>query len=131
VGIFDRGIILDCHHLYHCFFTPYIEGNVMKPLRIDLKKVNEIFEQIVDKAVSIEGQYLDIWDVSCKGNARERKEYYRLNKFECVENYYHYECLDAWKNVQEMEDDVGSDSLYLDVIEIVTGKKLPYKEVQI
>jgi hypothetical protein len=30
-----------------------------------------------------------------------------------------------------MEDDVGSDSLYLDVIEIVTGKKLPYKEVQI
>jgi len=103
----------------------------MKPLRIDLKKVNEIFEQIVDKAVSIEGQYLDIWDVSCKGNARERKEYYRLNKFECVENYYHYECLDAWSNVQEMEDDVGSDSLYLDVIEIVTGKKLPYKEVQI
>ena len=103
----------------------------MKPLRIDLKKVNEIFEQIVDKAVSIEGQHLDIWDVACKGNAKERKEYYLLNKFECVENYYHYECLDAWSNVQEMEDDVGSDSLYLDVIEIVTGKKLPYKEVQI
>ena len=103
----------------------------MKPLRIDLKKVNEIFEQIVDKAVSIEGQYLDIWDVPCKGNAKERKEYYLLNKFECIENYYHYECLDAWRNVEEMKHDVGSDSLYLDVIEIVTGKKLPHEEVQI
>ena len=97
----------------------------MKPLRTETKKLNEIFEKIVDEAVSIEGQHLDIWDVACKGNAKERKEYYLLNKFECVENYYHYECLDAWSNVEEMEDDVGSDSLYLDVIEIVTGKKLP------
>lgn len=100
----------------------------MKPLRIDLKKVNEIFEKIVDKAVYIEGQHLDIWDVKCKGNAKERKEYYLLNKFKCIENYYHYECLDAWSNVKEMEQDVGSDSLYLDVIEIVTGKKLPLKK---
>ena len=44
-------------------------------IRIDSKKVNEIFKQIVDKAVSIEGQYLDIWDVPCKGNAKKRKEY--------------------------------------------------------
>jgi len=101
----------------------------MKPLRIDLKKVNEIFKQIVDKAVSIEGQYLDIWDVPCKGDAKERKEYYLLNKFECIENYYHYECLDAWRSVEEMEHDVGSDSLYLDVVEIVTGKKLPYGSI--
>jgi len=100
-------------------------------IRINSKKCNELYHKLVDKVVSIEGQHLDIWDVACKGNAKERKEYYLLNKFECVENYYHYECLDAWKNVQEMEDDVGSDSLYLDVIEIVTGKKLPYKEVQI
>ena len=91
-------------------------------IRIDSKKVNEIFKQIVDKAVSIEGQYLDIWDVPCKGNAKKRKEYYLSNKFECVENYYHYECLDAWKSVEEMEQDVGSVPSYLDVIEIVSGK---------
>ena len=29
VGIFDRGIILDCHHVYSSFFTPYIKGDVM------------------------------------------------------------------------------------------------------
>ena len=103
----------------------------MKPLRIDLKKCNKIFYQIIDKTVAIEGQHLDIWDVPCKGNAEQRKQYYLLNKFECIENYYHYECLDAWSNVKEMQHDVGSDSLYLDVIEIVTGKKLPYKEVLI
>ena len=28
-----------------------------------------------------------------------------------------------------MKHDVGSDSLYLDVIEIVTGKRLPHEEV--
>jgi hypothetical protein len=28
-----------------------------------------------------------------------------------------------------MEHDVGSDSLYLDVVEIVTGKKLPYGSI--
>jgi len=100
-----------------------------KPLRIESKKVNEIFKQIVDKAVSIEGQHLDIWDVACKGNARERKEYYLLNKFECIENYYHYECLDAWRNVKEMKYDAGSNPLYLDVIEIVTGKRLPHGNI--
>jgi len=100
----------------------------MKPLRVDFKKCNKILHQIIDKTVAIEGQHLDIWDVKCKGNAKERKEYYLLNKFECIENYYHYECLDAWQNVEEMEHDVGSDSLYLDVIEIVTGKKLPLKK---
>ena len=26
-----------------------------------------------------------------------------------------------------MKHDVGADSLYLDVIEIITGKKLPYR----
>ena len=97
-----------------------------KLLRIDSKKCNELFYQIIDKAVDIEGQYLDIWDIECKGNAEERKQYYLSNKFECIENYYHYECLDAWNSVEEMEQDIGgSDSLYLDVIEIVTGK-LPY-----
>lgn len=98
----------------------------MKPVRLDLKKVSKIFAQIVDKTISIEGQHLDDWDVACKGNANERKQYYLLNKFECIENYYHYECLDAWSTVQEMEDDVGPASLYLDVIEIVTGKRLTY-----
>mgnify|MGYP003124130801 FL=1 len=97
----------------------------MKPLRIDLKKCNEIFYKIVDKTVAIEGQYLDIWNVPCKGNSRERKEYYLLNKFNCINNYYHYECLDAWDSVKEMEQDIGGlNSLYLDVIEIVKGKAL-------
>ena len=95
-------------------------------IRMNSKKCNELYHKLVDKVVSIEGQHLDIWDVPCKGNAKERKEYYLLNKFECVENYYYYECLDAWKNVEEMKDDVGSVPLYLDVIEIVTGNKLPY-----
>ena len=99
----------------------------MKPLRINLKKVSEVYRQIVDNVVSIEEQHLDVWDVPCKGNTKERKEYYLFNKFECIENYYHYECLDAWRNVEEMKHDVGSDSLYLDVIEIITGKKLPYR----
>ena len=95
-------------------------------IRMNSKKCNELYHKLVDKVVSIEGQHLDIWDVPCKGNAKERKEYYLSNKFECVENYYYYECLDAWKNVEEMKDDVGSVPLYLDVIEIVTGNKLPY-----
>jgi hypothetical protein len=30
VGNFDRGIILDCHHVYSSFFTSYIKGVVMK-----------------------------------------------------------------------------------------------------
>ena len=95
-------------------------------MRINSKKCNELYHKIIDKVVSIEGQHLDIWDVPCKGNAKERKEYYLLNKFECIENYYHYECLNAWRSVGEMEEDVGIVPLYLDVIEIVTGKKLPY-----
>lgn len=95
-------------------------------IRFNSKKCNEIYHKLVDKVVSIEGQYLDIWDVPCKGNAKERKEYYLLNKFECVKNYYYYECLDAWSSIEEMEQDVGSYALYLDVIEIVKGKKLPY-----
>ena len=95
-------------------------------IRFNSKKCNEVFHKIVDKAVDIESQYLNIWDVPCKGNTKERKEYYLSNKFECIKNYYHYECLDAWDSVAEMERDIGgSDSLYLDVIEIVTGK-LPY-----
>lgn len=94
-------------------------------IRVDSKKCNELYHKLVDKVVSIEGQHLDIWDVPCKGDAKERKEYYLLNKFECVKSYYYYECLNAWLSVEEMEQDVGFDSLYLDVIEIVTGKKLP------
>jgi hypothetical protein len=91
-------------------------------IRVDSKKCNELYHKLVDKVVSIEGQHLDIWDVPCKGDAKERKEYYLLNKFECVKSYYYYECLNAWLSVEEMEQDVGFDSLYLDVIEIVTGK---------
>ena len=93
-------------------------------IRMNSKKCNELYHKLVDKVVSIEGQHLDIWDVPCKGNAKERKEYYLLNKFECVENYYYYECLDAWHSIKEMEQDVGSVPLYLDVIELVTGKRL-------
>ena len=29
VGIFDRGIILDCHYVYYSFFTPYIKGDAV------------------------------------------------------------------------------------------------------
>jgi len=29
VGIFDRGIILDCHHVYLCVSAHYFKGNVM------------------------------------------------------------------------------------------------------
>jgi hypothetical protein len=93
-------------------------------IRINSKKCNELYHKLVDKVVYIEGQHLDIWDVPCKGNAKERKEYYLLNKFECIKSYYYYECLNAWRSVEEMEQDVGFDSLYLDVIELVTGKKL-------
>ena len=103
---------------------------MIKLLRIDSKKCNELFYKIVDKAVELETPNLNDWDVSCKGNAEERKQYYLSNKFECIENYYHYECLDAWNSVEEMEQDIGgSNSLYLDVIETVTGK-LPYGRLE-
>jgi|SaaInlV_150m_DNA_4_1039716.scaffolds.fasta_scaffold01205_11 hypothetical protein len=95
-------------------------------LRIDTKKLSGLFDKLVDTVVSIEGEHLDEWNLVCKGSTKQRKDWYLLNKFACLENYYTYECLDAWNNQESMYKDIGDeDSLYLDVIEIVTGKSLP------
>ena len=97
-----------------------------KPVRIDTKKLSELFDKVIDTVVSIEGEHLDEWDLVCKGSAKQRKDWYLLNKFACLENYYAYECLDAWNNQASMYEDIGGEnSLYLDVIEIVMGKSLP------
>jgi len=33
--------------------------------------------------------------------------------------------LDAWKTEQDMLNDIGYNPFYMDVIEVVTGKRLP------
>lgn len=95
-------------------------------MRIDTRKLSELCDKLVDTVVAIEGDHLDEWNLECKGSATERKDWYFLNRFACIENYYAYECLDAWSSQDEMEKDIGGpDKLYQDVIEFVTGKPLP------
>jgi len=76
VGIFDRGIILDCHHVYFSFFTPYIKGVVMSSelyeariiddLRGDLSVAQCIVSEYEDRTQefkkAVQGIYIDVFN---------------------------------------------------------------------
>jgi|GEM_PF-5589326 hypothetical protein len=88
------------------------------------EKYEYIFEEIIEKVIKEESLHLDDWDLPCKGLDEERLRYWRRNQIECITHFYTYECLDNWSTESEMLKDIGYNPLYMDVIEIVTGKRL-------
>jgi|DEB0MinimDraft_6_1074348.scaffolds.fasta_scaffold28711_2 hypothetical protein len=94
-------------------------------MKIRKLKYEYIFNQIIDRVLQEDGHHLDDWDLPCKGDADERKRYWKNNQKECIHHFYTFNCLDAWKTEQEMLNDIGYNPLYMDVIEIVKGKRLP------
>jgi hypothetical protein len=88
-------------------------------------KYEYIFSQIIDKVITEEWDRLDEWDLPCKGDETARRRYWGRNQKECIRHYYTFNCLDAWKTEQEMLNDIGYNPFYMDVIEVVTGKRLP------
>jgi hypothetical protein len=88
-------------------------------------KYEYIFAEIIDKVIKEESLHLDEWDLPCKGSEVDRRRYWGRNQKECIEHYYTFNCLDAWKTEQDMLNDIGYNPFYMDVIKVVTGKCLP------
>ena len=94
-------------------------------MKIQKQKYEYIFNEIIDKVIQEERQYIDDWDLPCKGDDKERRRYWERNQKECIKHFYTFNCLDAWKTEQAMLNDIGYNPFYMDVIEIVQGKRLP------
>jgi len=94
-------------------------------MKITKLKYEHVFDAIIEKVIQEERQYIEEWDLPCKGNDNERRRYWERNQKECIEHFYTFNCLDAWKTEQEMLNDIGYTPFYMDVIEIATGKRLP------
>jgi hypothetical protein len=89
------------------------------------EKYEYIFEHLIDRVLKEESLHLDDWDLPCKGTETERMRYWSRNQKECINHFYIYEGLDAWDTEKEMLKDIGYNPFYMDVIEIVKGKRLP------
>jgi len=88
-------------------------------------KYEYIYKQLIDRVIEEEAYHLDEWDLPCKGSDAERRRYWGRNQKECIHHFYTFNCLDAWETEQAMLDDIGYNPFYMDVIEVVTGKRLP------
>lgn len=90
------------------------------------EKYEYIFEQIIERVLKEESDHLDDWDLPCKDTETERRRYWSQNQKECIRHFYTYECLDAWNSEKAMLKNIGYNPFYMDVIEIVEGKRLPF-----